>query len=95
MPSLAKQIGFPFVKGDMVVLKWPNKSRWPDTMQGVNNGTLVVGKQYEVVDIHHTHSYGGTYEVSLRIHENGRSWMLTYEALELVGKIKYNLPDWF
>ena len=82
-----------FKAGDKVILKYPERSTWRDTMDAIRSGTLVKGNVYQVV-------YADNDEVTLLFFDKkapGRNshWTLSPHALIPFPERKYNLPDWW
>jgi hypothetical protein len=79
----------------MVVLRWPERSRWTDTVEGVDCGNLIVGRIYKVVAVEDHYDYGPSVHL-----ETGpfRTWGLGNDAIEhyVVRKpVVRRLPAWF
>lgn len=83
-----------FKEGEMAILRWPEKSTWSDTLDGVDSGILVIGEKYEVLRVY-DRGQGEGMSVELYLGK-GRVWGLSLSCMQKIGgKSKRNLPDWF
>ena len=82
-----------FKIGEEIVLKWPERSSWPDTRSAIRDGTLTLGKKYMVIGYSKQGQFGDA-EVTVLCNRQD-AWTLSAACFTSAKNKQRNLPGWF
>ncbi len=82
--------------GDKVIFKYPERSMWNDTKEGIASGYLVVGGEHVIEEIcENMDGFGPSVRLSHPFSDDD-PWWVSAECCELIRKVsKRNLPEWW